>query len=343
MSDTRIKRFYTIVLSFLVIKVVAVILPILFDSYIDLGSFFIWGVLLFSLLFSWKYRGLIAPILTMVALFVTIILDLSRSAHYSLLILCFSITIISLLVNLSDKQFTDLLAFVFFLMYLFAALNKLNLGFLSGFLILNTSIPLSQIATNFHTLLSLSLVLISLLVVLYEISLSIAIITNNVSTFFLVSGTVFHISIILIMGGETLTITVELLIYNLFCVIVLNKLYRRNRTTLFSVVWDVGCSFCKTTITFLEKCDLWKRIEFVPNDNAGRIKELGVSPEQSLKAIQVVDRETAVIYPGFEGFRCLSLVLPLFTILFPLLKFRPVEVLGQRVYALVAARRSCRI
>jgi predicted DCC family thiol-disulfide oxidoreductase YuxK len=342
MLDTRIKRFYLIVLLFLVIKVITVIILILFDSYVDLRSFLVWGVLLFSLLFSWKNRGLIATIFTMLALFVTIILNLSRSAHYSLLVLCFSITVISLVMNLSDKQFMDLLAFVFFLMYLFAALNKLNLGFMSGFLILNTSILLSQMATNFHTLFSLSLVFVSLSVILYEISLSIAVITKKVSTFFLVSGTAFHIAIILLMSGETLAITVDLLIYNLFCLIVLNKLYRRNWTTLFSVVWDAECSFCKTTITFLEKCDLWKRIEFVPNDNASRMKELGVLPEQSLKAIQVVDRETGVVYQGFAGFRCLSLVLPLFTILFPLLKFRPVEVLGQRVYALVAARRSCR-
>jgi predicted DCC family thiol-disulfide oxidoreductase YuxK len=245
--------------------------------------------------------------------------------------------------NLSDKQFMELLAFVFFLMYFFAGLNKLNLGFMSGFLLLNESILLSGFVEGFHTFFSVSLVVISLLVILFEILLSVAIIANRISTYYLVLGTAFHIIIVPLMGIGSLGVTVELLIYNLFCLVVLNGLFRRNLGVLYSVVWDAECSFCKTTVDFLKRCDLWSRIEFIPNNDSPRINELRVLREQSLKAIQVVNRETGLIYPGFEGFRCLSLVLPLFTIIFPLLHLRPVEVLGQRVYAAVAIRRSCQI
>lgn len=343
MLTIRLQRFFGIVSLFLVIKVVTALILTLSDGKIGLIPVVVWTLSLVSLFISWRKQGCTYLLFTISVLFITIVLDLSRSNHYSLLVLCYTITAISIAWNLPEKLFMDFLAFVFFLVYFFAGINKLNLGFISGSLILSQSIRLSETLNHFSTILSLSLVVISISTVVFEILLSVAIITNKVSAFFLVFGALFHIAIILLMGGESPIITMELFIYNSFCLIVLTGLFKRNSTILFVVVWDVECSFCKTTIFFLEKCDLWTRIEFVPNDNYLRMKELGVIPEESLKAIQVVNCETTVVHSGYDGFRCLSLILPLFTILFPILKFRPVEAVGQKMYSFVAARRSCRI
>ena len=184
-------------------------------------------------------------------------LNLSRSSHFSLLIICYALLVLAYKEIINWDQFVDILAFVLFVTYVFAGLNKLNLGFLSGSVILNHSILNKYTGYNFGSTISYLVTSISLLVIIFEFVLAFVVITKRLQKSWLVLGVAFHISIVLFMHETSITIFVELLLFNYLCIVMLSSIFQRSHWVTFTVIWDANCSFCKGTISLLRLCGYW--------------------------------------------------------------------------------------
>jgi predicted DCC family thiol-disulfide oxidoreductase YuxK len=113
--------------------------------------------------------------------------------------------------------------------------------------------------------------------------------------------------------------------------------------SIYLVIWDEKCSFCKSTIGLLSKVDYLDKLLFLPNSDIEALENYGITKEHSQSAMQVVDKSSNIVYSGFYGFRRISLVLVPFAALFPILSIPIIEKLGVKTYNYVALRRSCRL
>lgn len=273
-----------------------------------------------------------------------IFLDYSRSSHYSLLVLIYFAFLFDYFLRLSTKDFVALLNFILALVYLFGSLNKINTGFLSGFVIYNYSIFHGMLnSLGFNTLVSILLVSASVLVVIFELLLSVSLVINKVSPFILSMAICFHLFIIMFMNEFSFVIFFELVIFNLTCIILLTSNFARGMWPTYCIIWDENCSFCKSTILLIRKVDFLSKLQFIPNSSVEALNSHGISREQSEAAMQVIDLSTNIVYSGFHGFRRLLLVLIPFAIFFPLMSIPIIEKIGIKTYNTIALRRSCKL
>jgi predicted DCC family thiol-disulfide oxidoreductase YuxK len=98
-------------------------------------------------------------------------------------------------------------------------------------------------------------------------------------------------------------------------------------------------------MTQLEELDGWRRLSFVDLERESRpAKELvpGASIEAMREQMTVVTPDGRALR-GFFAFRELSLRLPIFSLLVPVMVAPGAEWIGTRVYAWVARRRARRV
>ena len=273
-----------------------------------------------------------------------ILWDYSRSSHFSLLVILFYVFTIDHFQKFKDKDFASLLNFTLALVYLFSSINKLNTGFLSGFVIYKHSILHSVISSfGFGTIIAVLLIMISMLVIIFEFLMSILLLTNRVTPYMLSAAVFFHVSIISFMHEFSFVVFFELVIFNLTCIYVLTLNFGGEPKPIYLVIWDEKCSFCKSTIEFLRKIDYLEKLLFLPNSDIEALEKYRITEGQSQSAMQVVDISSNIVYSGFYGFRRISLVLVPFAALFPILSISIIEKLGVKTYNYIALRRSCRV
>jgi predicted DCC family thiol-disulfide oxidoreductase YuxK len=106
------------------------------------------------------------------------------------------------------------------------------------------------------------------------------------------------------------------------------------------VVWDDSCGFCAGWVRWLRRLDWLRALDFVPCSRLGSAR-LPVSEEAALEALQLVTPRR--VYAGFRAVTRVAEVLPVSFLWAPLLRLPPVVWLGDRVYAKVAARRTCQL
>ena len=273
-----------------------------------------------------------------------ILWNYSRSSHFSLLVILYCVFAIDHFRRFKEKDFASLLNFTLALVYLFGCINKLNTGFLSGFVIYRYSIFHSVInSLGFDTIMAVLLIMTSVSVVIFEFLMSALLLANRVTPYILSAAMVFHVSIISFMHEFSFVIFFELVVFNLTCMFVLTLNFGGESKPIYLVIWDEKCSFCKSTIGFLRKVDYLEKLSFLPNSDSEALESYGITEEQSQSAMQVVDMSSKIVYSGFYGFRRISLVLVPFAVLFPILSIPIIEKLGVRTYNYVALRRSCRL
>lgn len=270
-------------------------------------------------------------------------LNYSRSSHYSALLLVYFIFFYCSLFKLHYQDQVDLIKYLLALIYLFSALNKSNFNFLSGWVIFSHSHLqhlFSRIGFGFVS--QALLVALSISVVLIELLFSYCLLTNRLTPKLLSSALIFHLLLVLIMNEGSLVILTELIIFNSLCVMLLLFIYGDGVNPLYVVIWDGGCDFCASTIKVLRSLDFLGRLLFISNFDKTALKQYGVSEEQSLLAIQVINPKSHSCSSGFYGFRELFFVLFPFALFAPLLNLTFVERLGDFVYKRIAMRRSCK-
>ena len=118
-------------------------------------------------------------------------------------------------------------------------------------------------------------------------------------------------------------------------------------TPRIAVLYDGGCGFCTTTVSWLRRLD-W-RVRLCPIDIHAAWEQLevrypGVRRDACLEAMHVVQADGRIT-AGFDGFRTLAWAVPLLAPIAPLLYVPGVPQLGRVVYRWVAAHRSttCRV
>ncbi|HEY1629001.1 MAG TPA: DUF393 domain-containing protein [Tepidisphaeraceae bacterium] len=110
------------------------------------------------------------------------------------------------------------------------------------------------------------------------------------------------------------------------------------------VLFDGGCGICSRTARALHHLDLFHKT--VPLDIAHEWPVIHekfprITFEAAMRDMHVVV-EDGEIFRGFDAYRSLAWILPLFWIVLPLLYLPPVRWLGWRIYRRVADnRRGC--
>jgi predicted DCC family thiol-disulfide oxidoreductase YuxK len=272
------------------------------------------------------------------------LVNYSRSSHYSLLVLVFFVYLFDFFLHFSSRDFLRFLNYTLALVYLFGFLNKLNIGFLSGFVFYQYSIfHESIISIGFNSIVSILLSLISITVVVFEGFMAFSLFKNKLNVISLSLANYFHLSIIFVMHEYSLVTLLELVIFNVTCIILLTLAFAGDLRPGICVIWDANCTFCKSTIQIIRKLDFLGILEFIPNSQNKKLELLGITKQQSDLAMQVVEVSTGFVYSGFFGFRRILLALIPFSLLFPFMNIPLVERIGAECYRRIALRRSCKI
>ncbi len=219
------------------------------------------------------------------------------------------------------------------LVYGFAALAKLNPTYLSGsvvgsYLRDGGLLALPQDWRNFQLLFVLSIV-----GVLCEAFLAVALWLPRWRQTAFVVGLFLHTGIAIWLEPTSQLITFGALMLPLYLAF-LDPLPRS-----MAVVWDDQCSFCRSWITWATRLDWLHALRLVPGSDAVARERLGISEAEALHALQVVTHQGR--RSGYDGVVAIAYVLPVSFLWAALFRLPPIAAIGRRVYRKVADRRSC--
>lgn len=219
------------------------------------------------------------------------------------------------------------------IVYLFAALSKVNATFLSGTVVavtLRTEGPLA-IPLAWRTFEPMAT--LSILAILTELFLAVALWLPTWRRLAFVVGLGLHAGIAIWFVP-----TAELLVFAL--IILAPYLFFLAAPSRGAVVaWDDSCGFCRGWVTLFGRLDWLGALRFVPSSDPAALAELGIPREDADRALQLVAAGRRE-----QGFRAVVGVMELSPLGFlwaPILRLPPIAWLGNRAYRRVAARRSC--
>ena len=105
------------------------------------------------------------------------------------------------------------------------------------------------------------------------------------------------------------------------------------------LLYDGDCGFCRRWVSRLQRWDRQKAIEYVAAADRGAVVGLPPLSDAALdRAMHLVTRDGRV-YPGARALPALLPLLPAGRLLMPLMRVPGVQLLADRTYAWVAARR----
>jgi predicted DCC family thiol-disulfide oxidoreductase YuxK len=219
------------------------------------------------------------------------------------------------------------------IVYLFAALAKMNPSFLSGSVIAASlrrdGIAIPEAFITFEPMFVMSIAVISA-----ELFLAFALWSPRWRPAGFVVGLALHVGIVAVMYSAWDLATFGVATLALYVAFI--PAARGGR----SVVWDDSCSFCKTWVRWFRRLDWLDALRFVP---LSRLSESGlpVREEDALEALHVIGPRR--ITRGFAAVTDVLAITPLGFLWAPLLRIRPIAAVGERAYRRVAERRTCAI
>lgn len=221
------------------------------------------------------------------------------------------------------------------IVYLFAALSKLNPSYLSGSVMasyLRTDGPLAVPGSwrTFEPMLVLSTVAL-----LTELFVAVALWLPRWRRNAFVVGLGLHAFILL-----TFQPPLALLIFGLAS-LAPYILFLDAAPASRLVIWDASCSFCAGWVRWWRRLDWLGVLQFTPMDEPGVLESHGISELAAAEALHVVGPTGTT--RAFGAVRSVAEVLPISFLWAPLLALPPVQWAGERVYRYVARRRSCSI
>ena len=220
------------------------------------------------------------------------------------------------------------------IVYLFAALSKVNPLFLAGTVVSTTLRRDGPLAVPLEWRTFEVMAVLSILAILTELFLAIALWLPRWRRLAFVVGTGLHVGIAIwfIPTGQLVIFSVIILSpYLLF-------LDAPRRGT--AVVWDDSCGFCAGWVRLFRRLDWLQALRFVPSSDRAELERLGVDREEADRALQLVGRRRRR-GRGFAAVVGVAELLPISFLWAPLLRLPPIAAVGERVYRRVAARRRC--
>jgi predicted DCC family thiol-disulfide oxidoreductase YuxK len=219
------------------------------------------------------------------------------------------------------------------IVYLFAALAKLNPSFLSGSVIA-ASLRREGIAIPEALITFEPMFVMSIAVIAAELFLAFALWSPRWRPAGFVVGLALHAGIVAVMHSAWDLATFGVATLALY--VAFTPAARGGR----SVIWDDSCSFCATWVRWFRRLDWLDALRFVP---LSRLRESGlpVREEDALEALHVIGPRR--ITRGFAAVTDVFAVSPICFLWAPLLRIPPVAAIGERAYRRVAMRRTCRV
>ena len=105
------------------------------------------------------------------------------------------------------------------------------------------------------------------------------------------------------------------------------------------VVWDGNCSFCEKSVNIASKLDWFGKIDFISSNDREKVLEIkgwDGNIDKGLWAQGIGSNEN---YIGFDGFRRMAWVMPLFWFILPILYLPLIPTLGRKIYGWIANNR----
>lgn len=227
----------------------------------------------------------------------------------------------------------DLVRLQVIVVYLFAGISKINLGYLSGSVVATSLRREGPLAFPQEWMTFEVMATLAVMSILAEVGLAAGLAVRRWRRTAFVVGLGLHTTIALWFEP-----TIPLLIFAVISLapyVVFLDAPPRGLT----VVWDDSCSFCRGWVTWFRRLDWLNVLELVPNSDDEALRRLRVSRREADEALQLVAQEGRS-----QGFRAVVGVLETLPVSFlwaPLLRLWPVTRLGDRAYRRIALRRSC--
>jgi predicted DCC family thiol-disulfide oxidoreductase YuxK len=217
------------------------------------------------------------------------------------------------------------------ILYAFAVLAKLNPSFLSGSVVA-ASLRRGGLAFPETWITFEWMFLLSILVIVGEAFLAVGLWRRRWRPAAFVVGLVLHVGILVVMQNAW-----DLAVFTAATLSLYIAFVDAPRGRL-AVVWDDGCGFCGAWVRWFGRLDWLDVHRFVPRS---RLAESGlpVSADAAVEALHLV--EPSGTSRAFAAVRRILARLPVSFLWAPLLAIRPIPSVGERVYARVAARRTC--
>ncbi len=111
------------------------------------------------------------------------------------------------------------------------------------------------------------------------------------------------------------------------------------RLTLFRVIYDGECDFCKSALLAVRFLDVFRQLTFVDSHDEAAREATGVNFALAEQAAIAVD-PSGKQFAGYDAFRAIAWQLPATTLIAPLLYVPPIPQIGRRVYAWVKDNRG---
>jgi predicted DCC family thiol-disulfide oxidoreductase YuxK len=111
--------------------------------------------------------------------------------------------------------------------------------------------------------------------------------------------------------------------------------------TQIPVFYDGKCSFCIRSVTILSRLDWLRRIRWIDmHAPEAKVEFPDLNLERGATELLMRNRE-GVWLGGFDAFRAMAKLFPIFWILWPFLFVPPVPTIGRWLYQRIAERRFC--
>ena len=217
--------------------------------------------------------------------------------------------------------------------YLFAGLSKVSLTFLSGTVVAVTLRRDGPLAVPLEWRTFEPMAVLSLLSILTELFLAVALWLPRWRRAAFVVGLGLHVGIAIWFEP-----TGQLAI---FSIIILTPylLFLNVPERAAVVVWDSSCDFCRGWVRLFGRIDWLGALRFVPSSDAAELERLRIPLEDADRALQFVSNGRRV--QGFWAVVSVLEVTPVAFLWAPILRLPPIAAIGDRLYRRTAARRRC--
>lgn len=219
------------------------------------------------------------------------------------------------------------------IVYLFAGLSKLNGAFLSGTVVAVTLRRDGPLAVPAEWRTFEPMVVMSILAILTELFLAVALWLPRWRRTAFVLGLGLHTAI-----ATWFVPTAELVVFGLITLAPYLFFLPAPRQGAV-VAWDDSCGFCRQWVMLFRRLDWLAALQCVPSSDTEALARLTIPREDADRALQLVTDDRRE-----QGFLAVVGVLertPIGFLWAPLLRLPPIAWLGDRAYRRVAARRLC--
>ncbi len=220
------------------------------------------------------------------------------------------------------------------IVYVFAALSKVNDVYLSGVMVASTFRYNGAFSVPWVFASPLVAVPLSWMTIILEMYLALAIWSARSRPFVFVLGFGLHAAFLLMLNGAA-----GFAIFGVTMLALYLPFMDRPHAEVV-VIWDDQCSFCRRSVTFFRYLD-WSGVHrFVGSSEDEVMARYGITRSEADRALQVV-APGGSRHSAFAAVCVILERLPLSFLWAPLLRVPPLPTLGERAYAAVAARRHC--